>query len=55
MDKVLWVLQKVLDRNGGKMNGKTIVTLAVVAGVVVIGFVVFRLLMVETIVSLTKG
>ncbi|MFI6499260.1 hypothetical protein [Nonomuraea typhae] len=52
MDKVLYVLQKLLDANGGKMNGKFFLAIVVVAGLVVVGFIAFRLLMVEMILNL---
>jgi hypothetical protein len=37
---------------GGKMNGKTWVGIAVVAGVVLVGFIAYRLLLVELITRL---
>ncbi|MER6582984.1 hypothetical protein [Nonomuraea sp. NPDC001023] len=55
MEKLLWVFQRILDSNGGKMNGKVIISLAVAAVVVVVGFIVFRLLMVEMVVNLSRG
>lgn len=52
MDKVLYVLRRILEANGGKMNGKVIIALIVAAAVVVVGFIAFRLLMVEMILNL---
>lgn len=37
---------------GGKMNGKTWVGVAVVAGVVLVGFIAYRLLLIELITRL---
>ncbi|MCA2220370.1 MULTISPECIES: hypothetical protein [Nonomuraea] len=37
---------------GGKMNGKTWVGIAVVAGVVLVGFIAYRLLLIELITRL---
>ncbi|MGR6922057.1 hypothetical protein ACU635_48085 [[Actinomadura] parvosata] len=52
MDKRLELLQRVLDANGGKMNGKFLIAVAVVAVIVVVGFIAFRLILVEMILSL---
>ncbi|YCK37977.1 hypothetical protein ACNF49_29175 [Actinomadura sp. ATCC 39365] len=55
MEKLLWVFRRILDSNGGKMNGKVIISLAVAAVVVVVGFIAFRLLMMEMVVNLSRG
>lgn len=55
MEKLIWVFQRILDANGGKMNGKVIITLVVAAAVVIVGFIAFRLLMVEMIMNMTRG
>ncbi|GAA2320419.1 hypothetical protein GCM10010149_86660 [Nonomuraea roseoviolacea subsp. roseoviolacea] len=50
----LWldVLHRLLDANGGKMNGKFLLAVVVVALLVVAGFVAFRLILVDMILSL---
>ncbi|MEU7744144.1 hypothetical protein [Nonomuraea sp. NPDC049158] len=40
------------SRKGGKMTGKTWVGIAVVAGVVLVGFIAYRLLLIELITRL---
>ena len=55
MDKLLWVFQRILDSNGGKMNGKVIISLVVAAVVVIVGFIAFRLLMMEMVINLSRG
>ncbi|MEV0197627.1 hypothetical protein [Nonomuraea sp. NPDC050691] len=46
------VLHRLLDANGGKMNGKFLLAVVVVALLVVVGFVAFRLILVDMILTL---
>ncbi|MET7338590.1 hypothetical protein [Nonomuraea sp. NPDC005650] len=50
----LWLdlLHRLLDANGGKMNGKFLLAIVVVALLVVAGFVAFRLILVDMILTL---
>ncbi|MFG2075100.1 hypothetical protein [Nonomuraea maritima] len=50
----LWLdlLHRFLDANGGKMNGKLLLAIVVVALVVIVGFVAFRLVLVDMILTL---
>lgn len=43
------VLRKAMETNGGKMGGKAILILIVVGVVVVLGFLAYRLLIIEMI------
>ncbi|GAA4971174.1 MULTISPECIES: hypothetical protein [Nonomuraea] len=52
MDKRLELLQRLLDANGGKVNGKFLIAVIVVALIVVVGFLAFRLILVDMILSL---
>ncbi|MEV5894246.1 hypothetical protein [Nonomuraea fuscirosea] len=52
MDKRLELLKWLLDATGGKVNGKFLITLVVVGLVVLAGFIAFRLIVVEMILSL---
>ncbi|MEV0389726.1 hypothetical protein [Nonomuraea sp. NPDC050643] len=51
-NKKLELLQRLLDANGGKLTGKFLLAIAVVAVIVVIGFVAFRLILVDMILTL---
>ncbi|GAA3701283.1 hypothetical protein GCM10022224_078980 [Nonomuraea antimicrobica] len=50
----LWLdlLHRLLDANGGKLNGKLLLAIVVVAALVIVGFVVFRLILVDMILTL---
>ncbi|TKK85595.1 hypothetical protein FDA94_24690 [Herbidospora galbida] len=50
----IWLdlLHRLLDANGGKMNGKLLLAIVVVAILVVVGFVAFRLILVDMILTL---
>ncbi|WP_061299489.1 hypothetical protein [Herbidospora cretacea] len=55
MDKRgLWLdlLHRFLDANGGKLNGKLLLAIVVVAVLVIVGFVVFRIILVDMILTL---
>lgn len=52
LDLIKEVASRVLDLNGGKVGGKSIVALAVVGLVVLVGFVAYRLLAFELIANL---
>ena len=49
---ILRLLLTVLERNGGNMNGKTIGGIALIGGLVVLGFLAYRFLMMEMIMRL---
>ncbi|MDA2815115.1 hypothetical protein O4J56_31025 [Nocardiopsis sp. RSe5-2] len=46
------VINAVIDRNGGKMNGKAILVVAGIGGLVVLGFLAYRMLMVQMVMGL---
>ncbi|WP_066373876.1 hypothetical protein [Herbidospora mongoliensis] len=50
----LWLdlLHRLLDANGGKLNGKLLLAIVVVAVLVIVGFVVFRIILVDMILTL---
>ncbi|WP_157519758.1 hypothetical protein [Herbidospora daliensis] len=50
----LWLdlMHRLLDANGGKMNGKLLLAIVLVAVLVVVGFVAFRLILVDMILTL---
>ncbi|SEM24623.1 hypothetical protein [Nonomuraea pusilla] len=48
------LLELLLKSSGGKMNGKFLLAVAVVAIVVVAGFVVFRLVMLDVIMQAVR-
>ncbi|SEF86754.1 hypothetical protein SAMN05444920_101885 [Nonomuraea solani] len=51
-NKKLDLLQRLLDANGGKLNAKFLLAIAVVAVIVVVGFLAFRLILVDMILQL---
>ncbi|NAS21581.1 hypothetical protein GT755_07770 [Herbidospora sp. NEAU-GS84] len=50
----MWLdlLHRLLDANGKKMNGKLLLAIVLVAILVVVGFVAFRLILVDMILTL---
>ncbi|HEY3686163.1 MAG TPA: hypothetical protein VGL93_24235 [Streptosporangiaceae bacterium] len=48
LDLIAWVW----ERNGGRMNGKTIGGLAVIAVLVILGFLAYRFMMMEMIMKM---
>lgn len=48
LDLIAWVW----ERNGGHMNGKTIGGLAIIAVLVIIGFLAYRFMMMEMIMRM---
>ncbi|GAB3884372.1 hypothetical protein [Microbispora bryophytorum] len=50
----IWLdlLHRLLDANGGKMNGKLLLAIVVVALLVIAGFVAFRVILVDMILTL---
>ncbi|GLX94421.1 hypothetical protein Hesp01_23710 [Herbidospora sp. NBRC 101105] len=50
----MWLdlLHRLLDANGGKMNGKLLLAIVLVAILVVVGFVAFRLILVDMMLTL---
>lgn len=49
---VHYVATWLLEQNGGKMNGKTIGGIAVIAVLIVLGFLAYRFLMMEMIMKM---
>lgn len=47
------LMRAVLDRNGGKMNAKTILAIAGIGVLVVLGFLAYRMLMMQMIMGMT--
>ncbi|MFC5828107.1 hypothetical protein [Nonomuraea insulae] len=52
MDKRLELLKWLLNATGGKVNGKFLLAVAAVAVIVVVGFIAFRLILVDMVLSL---
>lgn len=50
IDLIAWVW----ERNGGQVNGKTIGGLAIIAGLVVLGFIAYRFMMMDMIMKLAN-
>ncbi|GAB1824627.1 hypothetical protein [Herbidospora sp. RD11066] len=53
MDKRNWLalLHRVVDANGGKLNGRLLLAIVVVAALVIVGFVAFRIILVDMILT----
>ncbi|WP_017623094.1 hypothetical protein [Nocardiopsis chromatogenes] len=50
---VRFVISAVIDRNGGRVNGKTILAIAGIGVLVVLGLLAYRMLMMQMIMGMT--
>ncbi|MFI6818407.1 hypothetical protein ACIBG7_38840 [Nonomuraea sp. NPDC050328] len=55
MEKWFGLFNRLVAANGGKMNGKLLVAVIMVALIVVGGFIAFRLLLVDMILELKES
>ncbi|WP_432928705.1 hypothetical protein ACQPZZ_03005 [Microbispora sp. CA-135349] len=53
----IWLdlLNRLLDANGGKMNGKVLLAIVIAALLVIAGFVAFRLIVLNMILTLADS
>lgn len=51
---VQYVITWLIEQNGGRMNGKTIGAIAVLGVLVILGFLAYRFVMMETIMRLAE-
>ena len=52
---LLAVLGRILDQNGGKVTGKAILAALIVVGVVVLGFIAYRLIVLDLILRVVES